>query len=193
MPKLLRELWPLLAAATHCCLAPCLTRAACAPSSVSVPVPRPPPLAAQDYVQLDAAVVVGDTVYVGEFKSVLGEAAVGDVGSKLVKIRWGRRAACRPAGGYVQAIARSRGLPRTQGMKRSPPPCRGAVQRGRSPDLAAALQGVAHVKLFLCGEAVRPGLAVQELAEQAALVGASLVLPSGQAWLSSEPAPAVRL
>ena len=44
LPKLLHELWPLLAAATHrrgCCLAPCLTRAACAPSSVSVPVPRP--------------------------------------------------------------------------------------------------------------------------------------------------------
>ena len=53
----------------------------------------------------------------------------------------------------MQAVARSRGLPRTQGMSRPAPAalCRGAVQRGRSPDLAAALQGVAHVKLFLCG------------------------------------------
>lgn len=68
------------------------------------------------------------------------------------------------------------------------------MQRGRSPDLSAALQGVTHVKLFLCGEAVRPGLAVHELAKQAALVGASLVLPSGQALgLASEPVPAVRL
>lgn len=68
------------------------------------------------------------------------------------------------------------------------------MQRGRSPDLAAALQGVTHVKLFLGGDAVRQGLAVQELAEAAAVVGASLVLPSGQALgLASEPAPAVRL
>ncbi|PSC72481.1 WD40 repeat isoform A [Micractinium conductrix] len=111
----------------------------------------------QHYVQLDAAVVAGDTVYVGELKTVLGEAAVEDVVMKLVKIR-------------------------------------GAVQRGRSPDLAAALQGVTHVKLFLGGDAVRQGLAVQELAEAAAVVGASLVLPSGQALgLASEPAPAVRL
>ena len=36
------------------------------------------------------------------------------------------------------------------------------MQRGRSPDLAAALQGVTHVKLFLGGDAVRQGLAVQE-------------------------------
>ena len=51
-----------------------------------------------------------------------------------------------------------------------------------------------HIKLFLGGQAVEPGLAVSELAQQAALVGACLVLPSGQALgLASEPAPALQL
>lgn len=71
---------------------------------------------------------------------------------------------------------------------------RRAVHDGRSPDLAAALQGVTHVKLFLAGEAVRPGLEVQELDEFAAAEGVSLVLPSGQALgLAGKPAPAVPL
>ena len=77
---------------------------------------------------------------------------------------------------------------------RAPATCRDAVQRGRSPDLAAALQGVTHVKLFLAGEAVRPGLEVQKLDEFAAEEGVSLVLPSGQSLgLAGKPAPAVPL
>lgn len=66
------------------------------------------------------------------------------------------------------------------------------MQHGRCPALAAAVEGVTKVKLFLGGDMVRPGLTVQQLAEQAALVGVTLVLPSGQALgLASEPAPAV--
>ena len=66
------------------------------------------------------------------------------------------------------------------------------MQLGRCPALAAAVEGVTEVKLFLGGDMVRPGLTVQQLAEQAALVGVTLVLPSGQELgLASEPAPAV--
>lgn len=72
--------------------------------------------------------------------------------------------------------------------------CRTAMRRGVSPSLAAALQGVTHVKLFLGGQVVRKGLPVHKLAEDAALAGLSLVLPSGQVLgLAAEPAPAVRL
>ena len=73
-------------------------------------------------------------------------------------------------------------------------PYRAALKRNSSPDLAAALHGVTHVKLYLAGEAVRAGLAVDELVNLAAEVGASVVLPSGQALgLAAKPAPAVQL
>ena len=61
-----------------------------------------------------------------------------------------------------------------------PPLCRQAVSRGTSPDLAAALHGVTHIKLFLAGEGVRAGLPVEELAKLAASSNMALVLPSGQ-------------
>ncbi|KAI7841945.1 hypothetical protein COHA_004472 [Chlorella ohadii] len=71
---------------------------------------------------------------------------------------------------------------------------RGALKRGSSPDLAAVLQGVTHVKLFLAGEAVREGLAVQELVDLAAAEGVSVVLPSGQGLgLAGAAAPALQL
>ncbi|PSC71831.1 2-hydroxychromene-2-carboxylate isomerase [Micractinium conductrix] len=111
----------------------------------------------QDFVRLEAAVKVDDTLYVGEHRLVLGEGGVDDIEMKLVKIR-------------------------------------AALKRNSSPDLAAALHGVTRVKLFLAGEAVRAGLAVDELVNLAAAVGASVVLPSGQALgLAAEPAPAVQL
>ena len=46
-----------------------------------------PPRIAQDYVQLDAAVKVDDTLYLGEHKLVLGEQGVSDIKIKLEKIR----------------------------------------------------------------------------------------------------------
>lgn len=71
---------------------------------------------------------------------------------------------------------------------------RAALKLNSSPDLAAALHGVTRVKLFLAGEAVRAGLAVDELVSMAATVGASVVLPSGHALgLVAEPAPAMQL
>lgn len=74
-----------------------------------------------------------------------------------------------------------------------PPPRRQARTDGSSPALAAALQGVTHAKLFLAGEAVRPGLEVQELVELAADVGMSIVLPSDQALGVVGAAPPVQL
>ena len=71
--------------------------------------------------------------------------------------------------------------------------CRGALQRGLSPDLAAALQGVAHLQLFLAGEVVQAGLSLEELADLAATAGMSLVLPSGQALGVVSAAPPVPL
>ena len=65
-------------------------------------------------------------------------------------------------------------------MRALPPLCRQAVSSGTSPDLAAALHGVTHIKLFLAGEGVRAGLPVEKLAEDAAEVDMALVLPSGQ-------------
>ena len=38
-------------------------------------------------MQLDAAVVAGGTLYVGEVKRMLGEASVGDLAFKLVWMR----------------------------------------------------------------------------------------------------------
>lgn len=60
-----------------------------ATNGAAVPLALPPHVA-QDYVQLDAAVVAGDTAYVGEFKRVLGEGAVLDLNTKVEKIRCGR-------------------------------------------------------------------------------------------------------
>lgn len=74
-------------------------------------------------MQADAFVVAGDIAYLVEFKTVLGEAAVDDVEMKLVKIRWGKQAAGRPAGRSVQAVARSRGA------------CSHARHEARSPPL----------------------------------------------------------
>lgn len=60
---------------------------------------------------------------------------------------------------------------------RSPPQlCR---RRNASPELDLALQGVTDAKLFLCGGAVREGLPVEELVEQAAAEGISVLLPCG--------------
>ena len=55
---------------------------------------------------------------------------------------------------------------------------RSAISRGSSPDLAAALRGVTHIKLYLAGEGLQAGLTVKELAELAVSSGMSLVLPS---------------
>lgn len=60
-------------------------------------------LAVQDFVQLDAAVVLGSTVLVGVFKNVVGLEAVGDIVVKTLEIRWGRQRC-------LQAIKRSGGL-----------------------------------------------------------------------------------
>lgn len=83
-----------------------------------------------------------------------------------------------------------------KGQVRLPlPHCAGEQCRTACPPpLASALRGVTHLRLFLCGDAVRPGLPVDGLARQAAVFGASLVLPSGQGLaLASKPAPAVPL
>lgn len=207
VPKPRRALWPPLVAAAPrraCCLAPCLTRAvdtACAMLNLSL---TPTLLAAQEYVQLDVAVVVGSTAYVGELVDELGDPDVAHLAITAAKIRWGRHlrgqaalegrqprrqlcARCWARRGLCMH-ARACAIPGAVGPTA---PCRAAVQGGESPDLAAALRGVTHLKLFLCGLAVRPGLAVDELAQFAAPVGVSLVLPSGQGLgLAAEPAPA---
>jgi hypothetical protein len=97
----------------------------------------------QDYVQLDAAVVAGSTLFLGECKRMLDEDSVGNLLLKRAKIR-------------------------------------SAVSSNTSPDLAAALRGVTHIKLFLAGKGVRAGVSQEELASLAAEVGMGLVLPSGQ-------------
>lgn len=122
-------------------------------------LPREPflSLKKQNYLQLDAALKVGDTLYLGEHKLVLSEESLANIKFKLDKIR----------------LAREHGL---------------------SPDLVAALHGVTQVKLFLAGEGVWAGLAVDELTNLAAAVGVNVVLPSGQALcLAAELAPAVQL
>lgn len=52
------------------------------------PCPYWPPSPAQDYVQLHAAVVAGNTLYVGEMQQMLGERSVADLLLKLDAIRW---------------------------------------------------------------------------------------------------------
>ncbi len=74
------------------------------------------------------------------------------------------------------------------------PLCRLALRRGTSPDLAAALQGVTEARLFLGGEVVRDGLPVQDLVDDAAVEGLTVVLPSGQGMgIVASAAPAVQL
>ena len=74
------------------------------------------------------------------------------------------------------------------------PLCRAALTSGASPELAAALQGVSHAKLFLGGEVVRTGQPAQEMLELAAAAGMSVVLPSGAGLgLVGGAAPAVQL
>lgn len=166
----------------------------------------PPPLLAQDFVRLEAAVKVDDTLYVGEHRLVLGEGGVDDIEMKLVKIRWAGCTGQQVGGGHARrqpsAARRVRACRRRAAAAADPSaapaaahvPSRAALKRNSSPDLAAALHGVTRVKLFLAGEAVRAGLAVDELVNLAAAVGASVVLPSGQALgLAAEPAPAVQL
>ncbi|KAI7843321.1 hypothetical protein COHA_003021 [Chlorella ohadii] len=113
----------------------------------------------EDYVQLDAAVVAGGTLYICEVKRMLSEAAVSNTSLKLSTIR-------------------------------------DALSSGASPDLAAALQGVTHAKLFLAGQGVRKGLPLQDLVAKARAKGVSVVLPSGQGLSlvgPAGPAPAVPL
>lgn len=93
----------------------------------------------------------------------------------------------------MQALSHRRCRPQRCSC-RCPRADRAALKLNSSPDLAAALHGVTRVKLFLAGEAVRAGLAVDELVSMAATVGASVVLPSGHALgLVAEPAPAMQL
>ena len=74
------------------------------------------------------------------------------------------------------------------------PLCSNALKRGSSPELAAALQGASHVKLFLGGEVVQPGLPLQQLLDQATALDKSVVLPSGQGLgMVGAGAPAVPL
>lgn len=71
---------------------------------------------------------------------------------------------------------------------------REALSIAASPDLAAALQGVNEVKLFLGGEVLRAGLPMHKMVDIAAARGMSLVLPSGQGLgLVASAAPAVKL
>lgn len=58
--------------------------------------------------------------------------------------------------------------------------CSAAIRIGALPSLAAALEGVTDVQLFLGGERVRAGLTVRQLAELAAAHDMSVVLPRGQ-------------
>ncbi len=167
----------------------------------------PPPRIAQHFVQLDAALKVDNELLVGEHKIMLGEDGVADLQLKLTKIRWagcmgqqvGSGHACRqPSAARRWRACRRRAAaaadPSAAAAAVAHVPCRAALTRGSSPDLAAALQGVTHVRLFLAGEAVRAGLAVDELVNLAAAAGMSVVLPSGQALgLAAEPAPAVPL
>lgn len=65
---------------------------------------------------------------------------------------------------------------------------RKARELGTSPDLAAALQGVTAVKLFLGGKTVRAGLPVEEMVSLAAEEDMSVLLLSGQALGLAGPA-----
>jgi hypothetical protein len=76
--------------------------------------------------------------------------------------------------------------------------CSAALTRGASPDLAAALDGVMHAKLFLGGEAVQasPRVTLQEVLDLAADAHIGVLLPAGQGQvlcLVGPTAPAVKL
>lgn len=153
-----------------------------------------PPSPAQDFVQFDAAVMAGDTLYLGELRRTLGVDSVIALLAKYVKIRcagWPRQHAGRSALAGSQACARcwhaARGvllllllLTRRCRCCHGPPwalLC-SPLPASTSPDLAAALHGVTHVKLFL--EGVRAGLSVEDLVDEAAEVDVGLLLPSSQ-------------
>jgi hypothetical protein len=75
------------------------------------------------------------------------------------------------------------------------PLCRAALTRGASPDLAAALDGVTHAKLFLAGEEVADQT-VQQLLDTSAFLKMIVVLPVGQGrglGLTGPAAPALKL
>ncbi|KAI7835616.1 hypothetical protein COHA_010493 [Chlorella ohadii] len=70
------------------------------------------------------------------------------------------------------------------------------ARAGESPDLAADLEGITHVKLFACGGAVRRGRTAEQIVELAAAQGLSIsvLMPSGEALsLVGGAAPAVQL
>lgn len=99
----------------------------------------------QERALLYAAVVVGDTVLVGQYTERLGRVAVGLISTKAAEIR-------------------------------------DAAQQGLSPDLASALRGVAHLKLFLCGEAVLSGLAFDDWPSKQQLLARPWFCRQGRAW-----------
>lgn len=97
----------------------------------------------QDYVQMDAAVVAGGTLYLAECKRMVEEDNIANLLLKQVRIR-------------------------------------SALLCGTSPDLAAALRGVTHVKLFLAGQGVCAGQSLERLAELTAAAGVGLLLPTAE-------------
>lgn len=161
-------------------------------------------------------------LYLVEHNWVLGDGALLNLRDKLAKIRWaGCGAAAGEARGGM-AVRAERAQRRQQASAAQapvcmqeprrcclpqpccrthsspcvhrPPLCRQGLVDGSSPALAAALQGVTHVRLFLSGEIVTAYLKEQELADAAAGAGTSIVVPSGQALgVVGAAAPPVRL
>lgn len=70
------------------------------------------------------------------------------------------------------------------------------LERGKSPDLAAALRGVTHVRLFTASEGVDWWLPEDEVMAAAAAESVTVVLPP-EPWqalaIHGEMAPAVQL
>lgn len=94
LPKPRHALLLPLAAVTHCrgcCPAPFVTRAVFSACTLRHPSLASPPLAVQERALLYAAVVVGDTVLVGQYTERLGRVAVGLISTKAAEIRWGRQ------------------------------------------------------------------------------------------------------
>lgn len=143
---------------------------------------------------------LGDTLYLGEHKRVLGEDGILDLQRMIASVRW--------AGGFGQQASSAQtcqsrarqgaALACMQQLSCQPERCcccprRAVLTRSKSPALAAALQGVTHAKLFLAGQTVQADLPVDELASIAETASVSVVLPSGQALGVVHAAPAVRL
>lgn len=90
-------------------------------------------------------------------------------------------------------------VPHRAGVQLCLLPCRllrRLARAGESPDLAADLEGITHVKLFACGDAVRRGRTAEQIVELAAAQGLSIsvLMPSGEALsLVGGAAPAVQL